>query len=117
VVRIERRIWGGDMGKVAKGVGKILGGPIVWGANYVRKQHKKAERAANEQANMQRNMIEQQQAQLRGEQARLEQNIAGAQAKINAGQARANRRRIRGGIFGDQLQRQEQQGLLNPRLG
>jgi hypothetical protein len=102
------------MGKVAKGLGNAL---LLGIPGKIIRGQKRAEQAAKNEGNAQRQMIEQHQAQIRGEQARLEQNIAGAQAKVNIGQARANRRRIRGGIFGDNLQQQQPQGILNARLG
>ncbi len=49
-------------------------------------------------------------------QERTNKQLQGAQAKINEGIARSNRRRIRGGIFGD-ADVQQGGGVLNPRLG
>src|SRR6266567_934113 len=79
-----------------------------------RKQQKKAEKQAKQAAN--RQMYENQQKLVRAEQERTNKQLQGAQAKINEGIARSNRRRIRGGIFGD-ADVQQGGGVLNPRLG
>src|SRR6266516_1285913 len=79
-----------------------------------RKQQKKAVQQQEGAAN--RQVYENQQKLVRAEQERTTKQLQGAQAKINEGIARNNRRRIRGGIFGDADVKQGN-GILNPRLG
>ncbi len=102
------------MGKVAKGLGNAL---LLGIPGRLVKGQKRAERAAKAEGANQRQMLEQQQGAIRDEQQRANAQIANTQAKLAAGQARSNRRRIRGGIFGDSLQQESGSGLLNPKLG
>lgn len=60
-------------------------------------------RGARNEANAQRQMYEQQMANVRREQSQIQENISRNQNKVNAGIARANRGRIRGGLFGDSV--------------
>ncbi len=77
--------------------GAIAGGSALLGVNEQRKARKAGQRAANEQRAFQ----SEQQATLKKESDRLNAEIAKTQRRVNAGQARANRSRIRGGIFGE----------------
>lgn len=75
----------------------ISGGAALLGARAQRKAGRAAERAAGEQREFQNR----QEATLKKESDRLNAEIARTQRKVNAGAARANRARIRGGIFGE----------------
>jgi len=73
--------------------------------------------AANqEQAAYNKKMYEGQQSAIRAEQERADKQLAGLKAKNAEGMARSNRRRIRGGIFGDADVNQGG-GVMNQRLG
>jgi len=65
------------------------------------------------QQNNQRESYERQLAQVRGEQTRMNERLETSRNAVNAGIARSNRSRARGGIFGDA----GNQGQISPRLG
>jgi hypothetical protein len=74
--------------------------------------------AANqEQSAYNKKMYEGQQSAIRAEQDRTDKQLAGLKAKNAEGMARSNRRRIRGGIFGDAQTDVQGGGVSNPRLG
>jgi uncharacterized protein HemX len=85
------------MGAAAAIPAVISGGAALLGINEQRKARRAGERAANEQRAHQ----QQQEATIRKESDRLNAEIARTQRKVNVGAARANRSRIRGGIFGE----------------
>ena len=85
------------MGAAAVIPAVISGGAALLGVNEQRRARKGAERAASEQRAHQA----QQEGTLKKESDRLNSEIEKTQRRVNAGQARANRARIKGGIFGE----------------
>lgn len=61
----------------------------------------RARRQAKRELGAQREALGQQEARAKQESMQLNAKIQAAQAKVAAGQARANRARVRGGIFGE----------------
>lgn len=82
----------------------------AYGANQQRKARKGAKRAASEQ----QAVINEQREVTRKEQSRLGAQLERSQKRIEIGNARANRRRSRGGLFGDA---QAAPQTLSSRLG
>lgn len=101
------------IGKIFKQVARVVS-PV---ANVIvgRQEGRKAEREAGRQAEAQRGQMRQAEAAVRAEQQRTEAQLNATRAKIAQGQARANRARMRGGIFGGA--ENQPQGIINPRLG
>ena len=85
------------MGAAAAIPAVIGGAAALMGVREQRKARKGAEREAGQQREFQA----QQEATVRKESDRLNAEIAKTQRRVNAGQARSNRSRIRGGIFGE----------------
>ena len=77
---------------------------------------RKAEKEGKREAEAQRQQFGQARDALRAEQQRTDAQLNATRARIAQGQARANRSRIRGGLFGDEGASQPQ-GQLNARLG
>lgn len=75
----------------------LVAGSAIYGASQSRKAGKRATRAANEQTNILRG----QQETADREAAELNRKIQAQQKKIAVGEARSNRARVRGGIFGE----------------
>ena len=88
----------------------IGGGSAVYGGIESRKSRKVAER----EAGYQREAQAKQANELRSEQARLDSEQAAARKKLNAGLARGNKARIRGGLFGEG---EQTPGKLSTTLG
>lgn len=92
---------GFKLGRVLGAVaGWAIAGPIgaVAGAALTGSKRKEPERQAPQQQNA---AYEQQMKTVREEQSRMNERLASAQNQTNAGIARANRSRSRGGIFGE----------------
>ena len=85
------------MGAEAVGAGLLAGAGIVGGLHQGRRARKQGEAIANDQ----RLALHDQEARAKKESMQLNAKIQASQAKIAAGQARANRARVRGGIFGE----------------
>ena len=64
-------------------------------------QAHKADKRGKREAENQRNAQAQQENTVRQEQGRINERLAAAQAKTNAGVARQNRSRMKGGLFGE----------------
>ena len=82
---------------VAAGSAIIGGATAIYGANEAKKGRKAATKASNEAMAFQA----EQTTKADAAQAKLSQQQAEEKKKINQGIARAGRRRIRGGLFGD----------------
>lgn len=84
--------------ETAVAIGSLLGGgAAILGAREARKGRKEASRQADQalgEANRQSAVLE-------GEQKRLNMEQEETRKKINQGIARGNKRRIRGGLFGE----------------
>jgi len=85
-------------------------GAAVHGGMEARRGRRMAER----EAGAQRQYQEQQSAMYSEQQAKLAQKEKRAQQQVNSGIARGNRRRIRGGVFGDT---EPTQGITRATLG
>jgi hypothetical protein len=107
-----RNSWSECMGVETAIIG---GGLALYGANQGRKQQKKAEKHAKREARAQRQMLGEQRQAIRAEQERTNAQIEQSNKKLTMEQARSNKRRVRGGLFGDNAE--QQAGTLNPRLG
>ncbi len=74
---------------------------------------RKAARAANKEQAVQRGMIAQEADNVQVERAKTKQERKSVENKVTAGTRRANRRRVRGGLFGDA----NVDNNTSPRLG
>ncbi len=95
------------LGKVAQVVSP------AYGAYRGARDAKKAEREGMRQYEQQQNAIRQQGQAAQVERDRVASQRARAEARLRAGSVRANRRRVRGGLFGEG----QAQENINPRLG
>lgn len=82
---------------VEAAVGGMMIGSMVMGAM----QQKKAAKAAGRAAEDQSRAIGEQQNQARAEQSRINSRLDASRKKLAVGMARSNRRRSKGGLFGD----------------
>lgn len=84
------------------GIEAAVGAGIAGGLGLLGyRQQKKAFKAAQQSANQQLAAVNEQSNVMRAEQAKLSGSTARAKEKTALGVSRANRGRIRGGIFGD----------------
>ena len=98
------------MGAAAAFGGILSGGAAVLGAVEARKGRKNAQN----EANAQRAHQESQATLYKAEQAKAADTEARAQGALNKQIARGNRRRIKGGLFGDA---EPTQGITRTTLG
>jgi len=95
--------------ETAVAAGVALGSAVIG-----RSQASHAERRAHEFANEQRAHQESQATLYKADQAKAAQREKVAQQRVNQQTARSNRRRVRGGLFGDP---QPTQGITRATLG
>ncbi len=94
---------------IMAGAAVVGAGTGIFGAREARRGRKMAEREAGAQRQHQEKQI----SLYKIEQAALAQKEATAQRKVGEQQARLNRRRIKGGLFGDA----ENSGVVRTTLG
>lgn len=99
-------------------IGRLLGNIAkvaipVYGMYAARKEIKKSEREGMRQYEQQQNAIRQQSQVAQVERDKVASQRAKAEAKLRAGSMRANRRRVRGGLFGEG----QSEPQINARLG
>ena len=75
----------------------LVGASALYGAAQTRKAGKRA----NREAYAQEQLIGEERKKTAAEQTSLSKKVEQQQRKIAAGQARANRSRLRGGVFGE----------------
>lgn len=96
--------------------GFLAGGPAGGFAAASYFGQRSANKAAKNQMADQDRAYRQQADEARGEQIRMNQRLESERSKLNAGIARSNRSRSRGGIFGESGGAGNQ-NPLNPKLG
>lgn len=95
------------MGSALGGIGGFLmGGPMGAMMGLGMAQQSKAAKAAERAANEQSNAIAHQQNLARAEQSRINSRLDASRKKLALGMARTNRRRSKGGLFGDTAETQ-----------
>jgi len=101
-------------------VGGPVGAAVGYGAGHVAEKQlergSSAESRGRSEIQSQKASYESQLNQTRMEQKSINERISASQAQVQAGAARANRARGRGGVFGD-MSGQSIGAPTNPRLG